>query len=95
MKSMRKLKVCSNCGSRTKHKRLCPIQELINTYKNFKEFDKNNNDVIFNLIPKDKIPERITGRPKLKIDHYDFEGDYNIEILNIRLKGVKVKGGDY
>jgi len=82
MKPIRKYKGCSNCGSLTKHKRLCPIQQLINTYKSFNEFNKHNKD-IYNLIPIDKLPKRITGRPKHKIDHYDFKGDYKIEILNI------------
>ena len=62
--------------------------------KKFRIYDKHGRSNTVTIIPRDKIPDRITGRPKHKIDHYNFEGDYSIEILNIRLKGKKLKGGD-
>ena len=60
----------------------------------FRIHDKHGRSNTVTMIPRDEIPKRITGRPKHKIDHYDFEGKYSITILNTRMKGVKVKGGD-
>ena len=60
----------------------------------FRIYDKHHRSDTVTLIPRDKIPKRITGRPRHKIDHYNFEGDFEIKILNIRTKGIKLKGGD-
>ena len=60
----------------------------------FRIYDKHGRSNTVTITPRDSIPKRITGRPKHKIDHYDFKGEYNIEVLNIRLKGEKLKGGD-
>ena len=69
----------------------------------FRVFHTKHKSYTVTFIPRDKIPEKNKGgRPKHKIDHYDFEGEYNIEVLNIGNKGLPnpdndeyyKKGGD-
>ena len=45
----------------------------------------------FRLIPVEKLPKRITGRPRKRIDPYDFKGRFSIDILKIRQRGRKYR----
>ena len=61
----------------------------------FRVFPKWGKSYTVTFIPRDKIPEKNKGgRPKRKIDHYDFKGEYNITVLKIGNKGLPNPNND-